>query len=123
MRAEPTRAGRVDASDCELASRDLRIEAICERYEAAWSGTPRPEIESHLVAVTEPERPALLRELLALEIDLRRGGGELPGARGVSGTVPGIRGSGGRSIWPLPIDTAEDTPRRRRQRALQCSNP
>ncbi len=78
MRAEVTRAGRVDAPGCAPPSRDLRIDAICERYEGAWVGTTRPEIETYLGAVTEPERPALLRELLALDIELRRSGGERP---------------------------------------------
>jgi formylglycine-generating enzyme required for sulfatase activity len=78
MRGETTGAGRVDASGCALRSRDLRIDAICECYEAAWGGTIRPEMETYLVAVSEPERPALLRELMALDIELRRGGGERP---------------------------------------------
>ena len=50
-----------------------RVVRACDRFEAAWRGGQRPRIEDHLAEVPEPERPALLRELLALELELRRG--------------------------------------------------
>ena len=51
----------------------------CDRYEAAWREGRRPRIEDYLAEAPEPERVALLlRELLALELELRSSGGERP---------------------------------------------
>ena len=51
----------------------------CDRYEAAWREGRRPRIEDYLAEALEPERAALLlRELLALELELRSNGGERP---------------------------------------------
>jgi hypothetical protein len=55
-----------------------RLDAACNDYEAAWKAGRRPPIESYLEAVPDRERPGLLRELLALELELRREGGERP---------------------------------------------
>jgi serine/threonine-protein kinase len=57
-----------------------RAERECDRFEAAWKAGQRPRIEDYLAAVPEPERPALLRELLSLEVDYRRLAGDLPRA-------------------------------------------
>ncbi|HEX8199386.1 MAG TPA: serine/threonine-protein kinase [Isosphaeraceae bacterium] len=59
-----------------LPSRVLRVDRACDRFEAEWRAGQRPHLESYLDAAPEPERPALLRELLALELELR--GGEPP---------------------------------------------
>jgi tetratricopeptide (TPR) repeat protein len=56
-----------------------RAEEECDRFEAAWRAGLRPRIEDHLAGVPEAERPALLRELLLLELDYRRLAGERPG--------------------------------------------
>jgi hypothetical protein len=50
----------------------------CDRFEAGWKAGQRPRIEDHLPAVPGPQRPTLLRELILLEIDYRRLGGEQP---------------------------------------------
>jgi serine/threonine-protein kinase len=55
-----------------------RIDAACDRFEAAWRAGRRPRIEDLVAEAAEPERPALLRELIALEVELRRGRGEQP---------------------------------------------
>jgi serine/threonine-protein kinase len=57
-----------------------RLELVCDRFEAACKAGERPSIEEHLAAVPEPERAALLRELIPLEIDYRRLAGEQPAA-------------------------------------------
>jgi serine/threonine-protein kinase len=57
-----------------------RADQECDRFEAAWKAGQRPRIEDHLAAVPEAERPALLRELLQLEVDYRRLAGDLPQA-------------------------------------------
>jgi hypothetical protein len=73
-----TTTRETDAYDCGLPSLALRIDAACDRYESDWRRRSRPKIEQFLAAAPEPERPALLLELLAVELDLRRGCGECP---------------------------------------------
>jgi hypothetical protein len=56
---------------------ELRIDAVCQAFEEAWqaageAGT-RPRIEDYLGATTQPERGALLCELLKIELHYRRG--------------------------------------------------
>jgi serine/threonine-protein kinase len=74
-------AGVPDEESLPL-SVELRIDAVCGRFEAAWqavpSGGPRPAIEAYLGDTAEPQRAALLRELLALELDYRKQRGERP---------------------------------------------
>ena len=55
-----------------------RVDEACDRFEAEWRSGREPRIEEYLGPVAPPERPALLRELLALELELRRGRGERP---------------------------------------------
>jgi hypothetical protein len=45
---------------------------ICWRYDGAWREGQKPPIEDFLAEVPEAERSALLRELLALELEYRR---------------------------------------------------
>jgi serine/threonine-protein kinase len=56
---------------------DLRIDAACQAFEAAWQvavrGGPRPGIEDYLAGVAATERWPLLRELLKVELHYRRG--------------------------------------------------
>jgi eukaryotic-like serine/threonine-protein kinase len=72
--SEPDRHARAKRPD----SLDRRIDAACDRFEAAWRAGERPRIEAALDDSDLAERPALLRELVALEIELRRGVGESP---------------------------------------------
>jgi serine/threonine-protein kinase len=71
----------------------LQLEEACSRFEAAWkaadSVAAAPRIEEHLGATAEPARPALLRELLRLEIAYRRRHGENPTARDYAARFPG----------------------------------
>ena len=59
-------------------SQARRVDAACRRFEQAWRDGGSPRIEDHLDDVEEPRRAALLRELLALELELRRDRGERP---------------------------------------------
>src|SRR5438270_777835 len=52
------------------------VDRICNAFELAWRGTSRPQIEDFIGGVPEPERFALLRELLLLEVEYRRARGE-----------------------------------------------
>jgi WD40 repeat protein len=57
------------------------VDRISDAFEAAWrAGGPRPRIEDFWSATDEPARSALLRELVAAEIELRRAAGERPEA-------------------------------------------
>src|SRR4051794_28541513 len=53
-----------------------RIDAACDRFERAWLAGRMPRIEDVLAEWPGPDRPELLRELLAVELELRRGLGE-----------------------------------------------
>jgi hypothetical protein len=55
-----------------------RIHATCRSFESAWSGPTRPELGPFLAEMLGPERSWLFAELLALEVELRRGAGEHP---------------------------------------------
>jgi serine/threonine protein kinase/tetratricopeptide (TPR) repeat protein len=57
-----------------------QVDDVCSRFESAWSTVPgnRPRIEAFLDAVPEAARRALVNELVALEIELRRRAGENP---------------------------------------------
>src|SRR5262245_47711306 len=66
-----------------------QIDQICDRYEAACAGGVAPKIEDYLGAVTEPVRSALLREMLASELEWRRGRGERPTPEEYAARFPG----------------------------------
>ena len=57
-----------------------QMEAVCDRFEAAWKAGRRPSIEDHLDGVPEAHRAAVFRELLVLELAYRRRAGERPTA-------------------------------------------
>jgi serine/threonine-protein kinase len=54
------------------------VNDACERFERAWEADPRPRIEDFLPGPDDPGRRVLLRELIALELELRRDRGERP---------------------------------------------
>ncbi len=53
-----------------------RLDPICDRFEEDWLAGRRPQLEQYLDWVPQADRSALLRELLALELDYRRHRGE-----------------------------------------------
>jgi WD40 repeat protein len=55
-----------------------QVDEICDRFEDAWVEGRRPRIEEYLPDAPEPARPALLRELLHIELEQRHRGGERP---------------------------------------------
>jgi hypothetical protein len=69
-------------------SLNLRIDQACDRFELAWQAGERPRIGDYLVDTPEPERSALLRELVALDIDYRRQKGEQPKAEDYQALLP-----------------------------------
>src|SRR5262249_26027356 len=98
-----------------------RVDAACDRFEAAWRGGQDPRIEDFLETAAERERPALLRALITLEVELRRGRGEHPtrgeyrdrfsgqSARVDAAFAETVLGSG--MSRPRPVRTGEDTSR------------
>ena len=81
------------------------IDSACDRFEAEWRAGRRPRIEVHLDGTSGPEREALVRELLAIEVDWRRRLGERPGADEYGARFPG-------SGHYRPLAAAEIAPRR-----------
>jgi WD40 repeat protein/serine/threonine protein kinase/tetratricopeptide (TPR) repeat protein len=61
-----------------------RVDKACDHFEAAWktaaAADQRPRIEAYVDDVAEPERAALVHELILLDIDYRRRAGERPRA-------------------------------------------
>jgi eukaryotic-like serine/threonine-protein kinase len=66
-----------------------QIVRACDSYEDAWRAGQWPRIEDLLEEVMEPEQSVLLRELLLLELELRRRGGERPTAAEYRARFPG----------------------------------
>src|SRR5438067_7277308 len=72
------RIGSLD-DDQSLAPFHLeRVVAVCDAFETAWRDGQEPRIEDDLRGQPGPIRPALLRELLAIELELRVRFGEAP---------------------------------------------
>src|SRR6516225_6432929 len=67
-----------EPSDSLSLTLKRRIDAVCTRFEVAWRGEPPPRIEDFLGDADGPEREALLRELLRVELDCRRQRGDVP---------------------------------------------
>jgi hypothetical protein len=57
-------------------SLERQLNAACDRFEATWQAGGRPRIEDYLADCPAPAHPALLAELLALELDYRARAGE-----------------------------------------------
>jgi tetratricopeptide (TPR) repeat protein/tRNA A-37 threonylcarbamoyl transferase component Bud32 len=57
-----------------------RIDQACDRFESAWKFGQRPRPDDYVVAVDEPERSGLLRQLLLLDWEYRRRAGDEPSA-------------------------------------------
>ena len=87
-------ADRRPAVDPLTLSHEGRIDAACDRYEAAWKAGDEPRIETYLDAELETERPALFCQLLALELELRRPQGRATRPPGIRDSVSRILASG-----------------------------
>src|SRR5262245_29758723 len=65
-----------------------QVDQTCDRFEAAWKARPRPRLEDYLDTGGEPERSALLRQLLLLDWDYRRRAGDDPRAAAYHARFP-----------------------------------
>ncbi len=66
-----------------------RLDPLCDRLEQQWLAGASPRLEEFLPLVEELDRPALLRELLDLELHHRARRGERPTAEEYRQRVPG----------------------------------
>src|SRR6516165_10472059 len=66
-----------------------RVDPICDRFEEDWLAGRHPQIEEFLDRVPQADRPALLGELLGLELDYRLRRGEHPEAEDYRRRFPG----------------------------------
>src|SRR5436305_615846 len=66
----------------------MRVDAVCVTFEAAWQAGQTPRIEDFLGVAEEPEREALLWELLRIEIDCRLQRGSVPAVEEYLGRFP-----------------------------------
>lgn len=55
-----------------------RLVEVRDRYEAAWRQGQRPRIETFVKETNQAQQSVLIYELLAVELELRRGDGEQP---------------------------------------------
>jgi serine/threonine-protein kinase len=71
-----------------------RVDRVCSRFEAAWKaargGSPPPIIEEFLADTSDPERSALLSELILLDVHYRRRRGEDCQAHDYTDRFPGL---------------------------------
>jgi WD40 repeat protein/Tfp pilus assembly protein PilF len=96
---------RTHVRDATLSlSAERRVNAVCNRFELSWQAGRRPRIEDCLGDVPAPERAALLRELVALEIDCRQRAGECPTEDEYRDRFPDL------ALAPLLADRATKTP-------------
>src|SRR5262245_12588790 len=66
-----------------------RIDEVCDRFEAGWRAGQRPRLEDYLDVGDTEARRALLRELLAAEVESRLRFGERPAPGEYSDRFPG----------------------------------
>ncbi len=69
-----------------------RVEQFCDHFELQWQAGRSPRIEDYLEQAEESARPRLLRELLGMELELRRGAGETPQASEYQQRFPDFAG-------------------------------
>jgi serine/threonine protein kinase len=81
-----------------------RIDAICSQFETAWAEGRRPDPATFLGEIEGSGRDRLFRELLAIELESRRTGGELPEPREYRERFPGHLDAIDETFASLPVD-------------------
>jgi WD40 repeat protein/tRNA A-37 threonylcarbamoyl transferase component Bud32 len=69
------------------------VDQACNRFEAAWRSGEPPRIEDHAAGWEGPARAALLRELVLLDADYRRGRGAAADPADYLGRFPELSGA------------------------------
>jgi serine/threonine-protein kinase len=101
------------------------IDQACDDFEDQWRAGKKPRIEVYLTAALEENRSALLRELLLLEWELRRGQAERPLLEEYTSRFPDSQELIG-SLWPgigHPPSTVHSGQRGVETRWPQCTVP
>jgi hypothetical protein len=84
-------AGSAEREESRPLFLELRIDAACRSFEAAWEGAARPRIEDYLPAAEDAGAWPLLRELLKLELHYRRAENPSPEEYGRRRVAPRTR--------------------------------
>ena len=66
------------ATDTTTMSSADRIDVLCDAFEHAFQRGKHPDFSSYLAECEDADRPSLFAELMLLDVDLRREGGDLP---------------------------------------------
>jgi tetratricopeptide (TPR) repeat protein/predicted Ser/Thr protein kinase len=72
-------------------SQFVQLDAVCDRFEAAWRSGRRPDLASYLSEAPAGVKVPLFRNLLNLDIEYRRQRGEQPEAQSYHGLFPELR--------------------------------
>ena len=62
----------MDDGNPKPSSELSRVDRVCDQFEAAWQQGKEPKVEDYLARAPEADRPALRRELVAIEAERRR---------------------------------------------------
>jgi serine/threonine protein kinase len=95
-----------------------RLDDACSRFEESWQAGQRPRLEDFLAGSDGPERLALLRELLRLEVYYRRRAGDRTAASDYATRIPEAIAlvaevfAPATNVEPAATGTATDTPAR-----------
>ena len=81
-----------------------QVDQACDRFEADWKAGRRPRIEDYLERVSGEGAEVLLRELLMLEIELRRGSGDRPTLEEYLARFPVHDPLVNQALEPNPVD-------------------
>ncbi len=102
----------------------LRVDAVCDRFEADRRAGCRPRIEDYLGEVNETGRPRLLRELVALEVELRLHDKETVTTDEYLARFPALDAHWlSTLVAASPVNGAVPSTRARKIRCPHCHNP
>ena len=79
-----------EANANDSLARQRSVNRSCERFEASWRAGEWPRISAYLASADPAEHDTLFPELLALELELRRDGGETSCADEYVAKYPGL---------------------------------
>jgi hypothetical protein len=100
-----------------------RLDETCDHFEAAWKLGQRPRPEDYLEQVPAEERPALLPELLKLDVYYRRRAGDEPRAEDYTGRFLGLSAAWLAEVLRTPDGGPFGDPQPLRLRCPHCQNP
>jgi serine/threonine-protein kinase len=90
-----------------------RLASVCDRFESEWLAGRRPRLEDFLAEVADPDRAALVRELLDLDLHYRARHGDRTDAAEYVRRLPGYEPVIDRVFArPAPTPAESETPTR-----------